>query len=102
MNNTAERVGGAIFNNGASSIKTISGSFTNNSVVGRAAEGGALSIYGGGAIENLEASFIKNKAEGNEKFAKGGAIEVWNNESTINSIKGDFIENSAIAVTGTE
>lgn len=97
-NAAREAFGGAIYNANTTDTATniahigdISGSFTENYVIGYVAHGGA--IYNSKAIiDSIEASFTDNKASSDiDTF--GGAI--YNDNAKIGYIKGDFDGNSA-------
>ena len=84
--------GGAIVNEGT--IDNIVGSFDGNSVTAsdstHTAIGGALLNFGNGYIDQINANFTNNSANGD---SQGGAI--YNLGGTINVITGDFENNSA-------
>lgn len=85
INNTAQDDGGAIFEVSKLPINTIIGNFINNSA-GR--DGGAITSYYD-EIDIISGNFINNNAG-----RDGGGISLSSN-STVNSINGNFIGNSA-------
>lgn len=92
--------GGVIYNKGQ--IASINSAFTNNKLVSKAtysALGGAIATISD--IGDINADFINNSIQStNGAGAKGGAIYIYNDRSSfkgsINSIKGNFIENSVV------
>lgn len=92
--------GGVIYNKGQ--IASINSAFTNNKLVSKAkwhALGGAIATISG--IGDVNADFVNNSIQSiNGAGAKGGAIYIYNDRSSfkgsINSIKGNFIENSVV------
>ena len=85
--------GGAIYNNGYSSIATIgdiTGDFIGNYVLSKgSAHGGA--IYNSESIGNITGDFIGNYVQSDSHYAYGGAI--YNSHGTVADISGDFVAN---------
>ncbi len=99
----ASAYGGALAAWGAGGDLTgVKGSFTGNKAISKnngSAYGGAISNYGI-KIGDIEGDFRDNAAQADKNSAYGGAIanmDYSSNKAAINSIKGDFINNTAIS-----
>ena len=89
--------GGAIYNDYYHTIGDITGDFVNNGFYGATTTIGSVlggAIYNQGVIHNINGNFVHNLTKNNAGGGDGGAIYTVNN-STINSITGDFINNIA-------
>ncbi len=87
--------GGAIYN--SSIIGDITGDFVENGFSGAYADVGSIlggAIYNQGSIHDIKGHFVHNCTKNNAGGGDGGAIYTVNN-STINGITGDFINNIA-------
>ena len=93
-NKVVDNSGGAIFNEGNSSID---GVFIENNISGDNINGGAISNSG---TLSVIADFVKNSAIGSE--VKGGALSNMSvlTDSIITSLKANFLGNYASASTG--
>jgi len=99
----ANAYGGALAGWGyGTDLTGIKGSFTANRAIAEdngAVYGGAISNYGI-KIRNIEGNFRDNIASANKGSAYGGAIANMDysiNKATIESLKSDFINNTAIS-----
>ena len=91
---------GGSYQNLKAEIGNITGDFIGNYIdVTGSAYGGAIDNSNGAEIKDIKGNFIKNYAIGQRWEVKGGAINSQGGNSFINSIEGDFIENSAQTIT---
>lgn len=89
--------GGAIYNGYYHTIGDIIGDFINNGFSSASTTVGDVlggAIYNRGAIHDINGNFIHNLAQNNAGGGDGAAIYMTNN-STLNSVTGDFINNIA-------